>query len=169
MAQLRGRGAHRVGRRLYAKLAIHHDEGGGAITFLRKINADGFAGSFSWVLIFGYVLTNAVYTFTFGQYFGHIAGLGSWFPRVAGITIVALFIWLSLRGVGEAGDVEVFLVCFKLIELVGLAFMAYEGFQLLTYDYKDIDTPKKTLPRAVLSAIVVVIVVYIFIPRTGQR
>jgi amino acid transporter len=42
-------------------------------------------------------------------------------------------------------------------------FMAYEGFQLLTYDYEDINNPQKILPRAVLSAIVVVIVVYILV------
>jgi amino acid transporter len=42
-------------------------------------------------------------------------------------------------------------------------FMAYEGFQLLTYDYNDIDNPQKTLPGAVLSAIVVVIVIYIMV------
>jgi hypothetical protein len=41
--------------------------------------------------------------------------------------------------------------------------MAYEGFQLLTYDYEDIKTPQKTLPNAVLSAILVVIVVYIIV------
>ena len=40
-------------------------------------------------------------------------------------------------------------------------FMAYEGFQLLTYDYEDIDDAGRTLPRAVLSAIVVVIGVYV--------
>jgi hypothetical protein len=178
----------------YVKLATHYGEGGGAFTFLREINAEGFAGSLSWVLIVGYVLTNAVYAFTFGQYLGYVVGLGPWFPRMAGVAIVALFIGLNLRGVGEAGSVEVFLVWFKLVVLVGLAgwgltqwdprmlsqgvpdtgigaalfgaasvFMAYEGFQLLTYDYKDIDTPQKTLPRAVLSAIVVVTVVYIIV------
>lgn len=178
----------------YVKLAAHYGEGGGAFTFLREINAEGFAGSLSWVLIVGYVLTNAVYAFTFGQYLGHVVGFGAWFPRVAGIAIVALFIGLNLRGVREAGGVEVILVWFKLAVLVGLAgwglarwdppmlsqgvpdagigaalfgaasvFMAYEGFQLLTYDYKDIDTPQKTLPRAVLSAIVVVTAVYVVV------
>ena len=176
----------------YVRLATHYGEGGGAFTFLREIDAEGFAGSLSWVLIIGYVLTNAVYAFTFGQYLGHVVGLGAWFPRLAGVVIVALFIGLNLRRVGEAGGVEVILVWFKLAALVALAgwglarwdppmllqgvdntgigaalfgaasvFMAYEGFQLLTYDYEDIDTPKKTLPRAVLSAIVVVIAVYV--------
>lgn len=54
----------------YVKLADHYDEGGGAFIFLREINAEGFAGSLSWVLIVGYVLTNAVYAFTFGQCLG---------------------------------------------------------------------------------------------------
>ena len=135
-----------------------------------------------------------MYAFTFGQYLGHVTGFGPWFPRMAGIAMVALFIGLNLRGSGETGDVEVILVWFKLVVLVGLAgwgliqwdplmlsqsvpdtgigaapfgaasvFMAYEGFQLLSYDYKDIDNPQKTLPRAVLSAIAVVIVVYVIV------
>ncbi len=178
----------------YVKLAASYGEGGGAFTFLREINAKGFAGSLSWVLIVGYVLTNAVYAFTFGHYLGHVVGLGPWFPRAAAVAIMALFIGLNLRGVGEAGGVEIFLVWFKLAVLVGLAgwglaqwnppmlsqgvpdagigaalfgaasvFMAYEGFQLLTYDYDDISNPRKTLPRAVLSAIAVVIVVYVIV------
>ncbi len=178
----------------YVKLATHYGEGGGAFTFLREINAEGFAGSLSWVLIVGYVLTNAVYAFTFGQYLGYVVGLGPWFPRMAGVAIVALFVGLNLQGVGEAGGIEVVLVWFKLVVLVGLAgwglsqwnppmlsqgvpdagiwaallgaasvFMAYEGFQLLTYDYNDIENPQKILPRAVLWAIVIVIVVYIVV------
>lgn len=178
----------------YVKLAHKYGEGGGAFTFLREINAKGFAGSLSWVLIVGYVLTNAVYAFTFGQYLGNVVGLGPWFPRAAGVGIIVLFLALNLRGVGEAGGVEVVLVWFKLIILVGLAawglarwnpdmlsqgvpqagigaalfgaasvFMAYEGFQLLIYDYDDIADPQKTLPRAVLSAIVVVIGVYVLV------
>lgn len=178
----------------YVKLADYYGEGGGAFTFLREINAEGAAGSLSWVLIVGYVLTNAVYASTFGQYLGYVAGLGPWFPRVAAVAILIVFIGLNLRGVGEAGGVEVFLVWFKIAVLVGLAgwglaqwdppmlsrnvpdtgigaalfgaasvFMAYEGFQLLTYDYDDIDQPQKTLPLAVLSAIVAVIGVYIMV------
>jgi amino acid transporter len=178
----------------YVKLAAHYGEGGGAFTFLREVHAEGFAGSLSWILLVGYVLTNAVYAFTFGQYLGHVVGLAPWFARAAAVTIMVVFIGVNLRGVGEAGGVEVFLVWFKLIVLVGLAcwglahwsppmlsagvpetslraalfgaasvFMAYEGFQLLTYDYEDIDQPQRTLPLAVLSAIVVVIAVYVLV------
>ncbi len=178
----------------YVKLAEHYGEGGGAFTFLRKIHAEGFAGTLSWILIVGYVLTNAVYAFTFGEYLGHVVGLGTWFARTSAVAILMLFVGLNLKGVGEAGGVEIFLVWFKLVVLVGLAalglshwsvpmlsqgvpdgtlgstlvgaasvFMAYEGFQLLTYDYDDIDRPNRTLPRAVMSAVVVVIAVYILV------
>ncbi|MEE9402070.1 MAG: APC family permease, partial [Desulfobacteria bacterium] len=42
-------------------------------------------------------------------------------------------------------------------------FMAYEGFQLLAYDYHVIRNPRKTFPRAVMGAVVVVIVIYIIV------
>jgi len=178
----------------YSSLAVHYREGGGAFTFLREIDAEGLAGSLSWVLLAGYVLTNAVYAFTFGQYLGHVLDLGPWFARFAAVAIMAVFIGVNLRGVGEAGGVEVFLVWFKLAVLVGLAgwglahwdppmlsrgvpeagigialfgaasvFMAYEGFQLLTYDYEDIRSPERTLPLSIISSILVVIVVYVIV------
>jgi amino acid transporter len=176
----------------YVKLAKHYGEGGGAFTFLRKIDADGFAGGLSWVLIGGYVLTNAVYASTFGKYLGEVVGLGPWFPRVMAVTIVAAFVALNLRGAGAAGRVEVVLVWFKLVVLAGLAawglgrwdvpaisqgvtdagpltgladaasvFIAFEGFQWLTYDYDELNAPDKTLPRVVMSSIVVVTALYV--------
>jgi amino acid transporter len=75
----------------YVKLAPHYGEGGGAFTFLREIDEDGLAGSLSGVLIVGYVLTNSVYAFTFGQYLGQVVVLEPWFPRATGVAIIALF------------------------------------------------------------------------------
>ncbi|MGD8331599.1 MAG: APC family permease, partial [Acidobacteriota bacterium] len=129
-----------------------------------------------------------------GQYLRHVVGAGTLFARLAAVGIMALFVALNLRGVGEAGGVEIVLVWFKLFALVGLAamglarwdpqmlsrgvpdsgvvtalfgaasvFMAYEGFQLLAYDYEDIDRPDTTLPRAVLSAVVFVTLVYVVV------
>ncbi len=175
----------------YTKLASHYNVTGGAFAYLTEQGLPSFAGSLAWVLIVGYVLTNAVYAFTFGQYLAHVFGMGQWFARAAAVAILGFFTWLNLRGVGEAGGVEVVLVWFKMAVLVGLAawglsrwqpsllsrgaphagvgaiffgassvFMAYEGFQLLAYDVDDIADPRKTLPRAVLGAIAVVIVTY---------
>ncbi|MCB9284557.1 MAG: amino acid permease [Lewinellaceae bacterium] len=49
--------------------------------------------------------------------------------------------------------------------IVGAAtiFMAYEGFQLLSYDYEDIKNPQRNLPRATLTAVIAVIAVYVLV------
>lgn len=178
----------------YSRLAEQFGEGGGAFTFLREAHAENLAGNLSWILSIGYVFTNAVYAFTFGQYLGSALGVGPLATRLAAVLVVSIFVVINLKGVAEASGVEIFLVWFKLVVLVGLAlfgiarwnpamlsqgvphagisnalfgaaavFMAYEGFQLLTYDYEDIRNPNRILPRAVLSAIVAVMCVYVLV------
>lgn len=44
-----------------------------------------------------------------------------------------------------------------------LIFVAFEGFQLLTYDYDDIEDHRKNLPRAVYISIPAVAVIYMVI------
>ncbi|HMU46141.1 MAG TPA: APC family permease [Chitinophagaceae bacterium] len=49
--------------------------------------------------------------------------------------------------------------------IVGAAtiFMAYEGFQLLSYDYDDIRNPRKNMPKATISAVIAVMIVYVLV------
>ncbi|HQU61191.1 MAG TPA: APC family permease, partial [Saprospiraceae bacterium] len=178
----------------YSQLSIKYHESGGAFTFLNEINHKGIAGSLSWVLILGYVLTVSVYAFTFGHYVAHVFGWGSWFPRVLAFSIIAILTLVNLRGVGDASRVEIITVWGKLFVLLGLSvfgiiqwnpeqltagieakpwysaiigaatiFMAYEGFQLLSYDYDDIKEPDKTLPKATISAVIAVIFIYVLV------
>jgi len=178
----------------YSQLAIKYNEGGGAFTFLRKINHAGFAGSLSWILILGYILTLSVYAFTFGHYVSHVFNIGSWLPRVLALAVIAALTFVNLQGVGNASKVEIITVYGKLMVLLGLAvfgliewapdqltkgiepkpwhaamigagtiFMAYEGFQLLSYDYEDLKNPNKTLPKATLWAVISVILIYVLV------
>lgn len=178
----------------YSQLAIKYSEGGGAFTFLREINHKGFAGSLSWILILGYILTLSVYAFTFGHYVAHVFNMGSWLPRVLALGIIALLAGINLKGVGNASKVEIVTVYGKLFVLLGLSvygfvdwnseqltqgispkpwhmaiigagtiFMAYEGFQLLSYDYDDLDNPNKTLPKATIWAVISVILIYLLV------
>ena len=178
----------------YSQLSIKYKKSGGAFTFLNEINHQGIAGSLSWVLILGYILTISVYAFTFGHYVAHVFNFGSWFPRVLAFAIIAAIALVNLRGVGESSRVEIITVWGKLFVLLGLSifgiiqwspeqltagiepkswttaiigaatiFMAYEGFQLLSYDYEDIKNPVKTLPRATISAVIAVIFIYILV------
>jgi amino acid transporter len=178
----------------YSQLSIKYKKSGGAFTFLNEINHQGMAGSLSWILIIGYILTISVYAFTFGHYVAHVFNLGSWFPRVLAFIIIAALALVNLRGVGESSRLEIITVWGKLFILLGLSifglvqwspeqltagiepkswttaiigaatiFMAYEGFQLLSYDYEDIKNPTKTLPRATISAVIAVICIYILV------
>lgn len=178
----------------YSQLSIEYKKSGGAFTFLNEINHKGIAGSLSWVLILGYILTISVYAFTFGHYVAHVINLGSWFPRILAFSIIAALALVNLRGVGESSRLEIIIVWGKLFVLLGLSifgiiqwspeqltagiepkswsttiigaatiFMAYEGFQLLSYDYEDIINPTKTLPRATISAVIAVIFIYILV------
>ena len=178
----------------YSQLSIKFNEGGGAFTFLREINHRGFAGSLSWILILGYILTLSVYAFTFGHYVAHVFNAGAWLPRVLALVIIAALTLVNLRGVGNASRVEIITVYGKLLVLFGLAiyglvawapeqltsgieakpwhaaligsatiFMAYEGFQLLAYDYDDLQNPNHTLPRATIWAVISVILIYVLV------
>jgi len=178
----------------YSQLSIKYKKSGGAFTFLNEIDHEGIAGSLSWLLILGYILTMSVYAFTFGHYVSYIFNLGSWFPRILAFSIIAVLALVNLRGVGDLSRVEIITVWGKLFILLGLSifgildwnpeqltsgieaksvsnaivgaatiFMAYEGFQLLSYDYEDIKEPEKTLPRATISAVIAVIGIYILV------
>lgn len=178
----------------YSQLSTKFEESGGAFAYLNEINHEGIAGSLSWVLIIGYILTMSVYAYTFGQYVAHVLDLGSWLPRILAVAIIASLVIVNLRGVGDSSRVEIITVWGKLFVLLALAafglahwepaqmtkgidpkpwsmaivgaatiFMAYEGFQLLSYDYDDIKNPRKTLPRATISAVIAVIIIYLLV------
>lgn len=178
----------------YSQLSLKYNEGGGAFTFLREIEHKGFAGSLSWILILGYILTLSVYAFTFGHYVAHVINAGRWLPRFLAFAVIATFTFVNLKGVGNTSRVEIITVYGKLFVLLGLAvfgimkwapeqltqgispkpwhaaiigagtiFMAYEGFQLLSYDYDDLRKPNKTLPKATLVAVISVIIIYLLV------
>ncbi len=175
----------------YVKLANKFNESGGAFTYLREVNKDGVAGSLSWLLLLGYVLTMAVYAFAFGHYLSYSFNGSALITRLCAIGIMTALISLNLMGVTKTKKVEIVIVSLNLIALIGLAvigfmnwdlvklvsgieprplwsvpigaasiFMAYEGFQLLTYEYDEIKKPEKILKPTILLAVVFVILIY---------
>ncbi|MBL3658161.1 APC family permease [Fulvivirga sediminis] len=105
----------------YVKLANKFEESGGAFEYLRDINLNGVAGSLSWLLVIGYVLTIALYAFAFGHYVTFAFNAGPWLTRVLAIGIVALMIFLNLMGAGKLAIVEIIIVWANLIALLILA------------------------------------------------
>jgi amino acid transporter len=184
--------------RAYARLALHSGRSGGPFAYLREEGHAAAAAWVAWLLIAGYVFALSVYAFTFGHYLAHALGAPAPAARLAGVGVLAAFLAVNLRGVAASGLTEDLIVAVKLlvlggISLVGLGmvsaerlspledkgllgvflgaaliFVAYEGFELLPYDYDDLDEPPRTLPRALYLSVVTVALVYVAVALASQ-
>jgi amino acid transporter len=182
----------------YARLALHAGRAGGPFTYLREEGHARAATWVAWLLIAGYVFALAVYAFTFGHYLSNVLGAPALFARVSGVGILALFVAVNLRGVTTSGLTEDVVVVVKLAVLTGIAavgigmlsphrlspldnqgllgvflgaaviFVAYEGFELVPYDYDDIREPRRTVPRALYLSVAVVALVYVSVTLASQ-
>ncbi|MBU6997951.1 MAG: amino acid permease [Theionarchaea archaeon] len=177
----------------YSRLTLSFNQAGGSFLFVEKIAGPRVSGTLGWFLLLGYIFTMSLYSYTFGAYAGTLLGLDPAFNGYLGGGIVAFFAVINLLGVRESGLSEDILVYAKLSILIvvaavgfltvrqeeafpileysmsrvvtaaALVFVAYEGFQLLTYDFEDIDHPRRNLPRAIWISIPVVTAVYMTI------
>ena len=182
----------------YAGLARKTGGSGGPDTFLRAQGHPELAATTSWFLVLGYVLALAVYAFTFGHYVESVTGGGAVVARVGAAGVLALFLVINVRGVGASSLTEDAVVFVKLLVLAlvaaiglgswstarlepvanlgwggvlvgaGSIFVAYEGFELLAYDYDDIEEPDRTLPRALYLSVGVVVAVYVIVTIGSQ-
>jgi len=183
----------------YVVLSNKFQESGGAFRYLREINKNKLAGSLSWLLVLGYILTISVYAFAFGHYLSNAIHGGPWLMRLFAIIIVGGLVALNLMGVTKTKMVEIIIVSGNLLALIALAvyglinwhgiqlnagieirsiwaapigaasiFVAYEGFQLLSYEYDEIKSPKKILKPTILSAVAFVIGGY-SVNRVGRK
>jgi amino acid transporter len=182
----------------YAGLARRSGRSGGPYAYLREAGHPGAAALTSWYLVLGYVLALAVYAFTFGHYLARALGGGDLAARAVSVAVLGLFLLVNARGVGASRITEDSVVLTKIVVLAGIAaiglaawspgrlspladdgylgvllgaasiFIAYEGFELLSYDYEAIERPRTTLPRALYISVVVVITVYVVVTLGSQ-
>ncbi|MFT7034778.1 MAG: amino acid transporter [Cyclobacteriaceae bacterium] len=52
---------------------------------------------------------------------------------------------------------------FSILIVASLTFVAYEGFQLVIHAMDEMSNPEKNIPRAIYSAIVLTIIIYVVI------
>ena len=182
----------------YAGLARRTGRSGGPDLFLRDAGHPELAAITSWILVLGYVVALAVYAFTFGHYLESVTGGGQMVARLASAAVVAVFLVVNIRGVGASSLTEDAIVLIKLLILVtisgigmwswssarlepltdigiggvlvgaGSIFVAYEGFELLSYDYDDIERPDRDLARALYLSVAVVAAIYVLVTLGSQ-
>lgn len=187
-----------------AALTVEKDEPGGIYSFLRDLKFTTLAKWSAWVLLAGYVLTCAVYAYTFGAYLGHAMGGPGWLPPAMAAAAIISMTAINLLGAGQAAGVEIAIVVIKLLILAALAafglsqfdvvklsipqqpgilgvvvgaasvFMAYEGFELIAYDYDEMEDRKaimkRIMPLAIGSAALIYVLVSLAVPMlTGTK
>lgn len=182
----------------YAGLTARVGRSGGPFAALRDEGHATLGGWLLWLLVYGYMVAMAVYSFTFGRYAADAVGGGLWVARGCSVAVVVGFLTLNLRGVRLSSLTEDVVVGTKLvvlggIGLIGLAqfsaerlaplvqtgwgglflgaatvFFAYEGFELITYDRDDMDDPDRTTRRSLYLAVAIVAVVYVGVTLGAQ-
>jgi hypothetical protein len=182
----------------YAGLTERVGRSGGPFAALRDEGHPQLGGWLLWLLIFGYMVAMAVYSFTFGRYAANAVGSGLLVARVFSIAVVVAFLAVNLRGIRlssltEDGIVATKVVVLGSIAVIGMAqfsvdrltplldsgvgglflgaatvFFAYEGFELITYDRDDIKDPVRTMRRALYLSVAIVAAIYIGVTLGAQ-
>jgi amino acid transporter len=184
--------------RSWAGVTARAGSSGGPFDHLREHGHQKLAGVLLWLLVFGYMVAMAVYSFTFGRYAANAFGASTWVARLLSIAVVVAFLGVNMRGVRVSSLTEDLVVLVKLlvlggIGLVGLAqfsadrlspldnagvtglflgaatiFFAYEGFELICYDRDDMHEPERTLPRSLYLSVAIVAAVYLCVTLGAQ-
>ncbi len=187
-----------VTARSYAGVTARSGRSGGPFGHLRAQGHAQLAGVLLWLLVFGYMVAMAVYSFTFGRYAANALDAPTWVARLLSVVVVVCFLAVNLRGVRVSSLAEDLIVFTKLVVLFGIAivgvaqfsssrlspladsgvtglllgaatvFFAYEGFELISYDLDDMERPARTLPRALLLSVLIVVAVYVTVTIGAQ-
>ncbi len=174
----------------YAALASIFPEDGGGYLFARRMLGDypGFLAG--WAMYVSTLIGTAFVLLGFGIYLNLLLGINL-DPRLGAIAAVILLTALNLRGLSEAGKLEVGLVVTKVailillviaglihiqhtsfmpfiphvaggvVEGITMVFFAYIGFQVVSQMGGEIKESSKAVPTAILASIGIVAAIYV--------
>ncbi len=176
----------------YAKLSVTYPSQGGTVEFLNRAFGEGFlTGSLNVLLWISYIVMLSLYSYAFGSY------AASFFPHaiqplyrhVFTTLIILLLTALNLMSAGVVGEVEEYIVAFKIAILMFfviagiwsiktgrffqhvppvsrlvaggmIIFLAYEGFELIANAAMDVEDVS-FLPKAYYTAVGFVVFLYV--------
>ncbi|HJH28439.1 MAG TPA: amino acid permease [Methanosarcinaceae archaeon] len=174
----------------YAALASIFPEDGGGYLFAKKMIGDypGFIAG--WAMYISLLIATSFVLLGFGIYLNLLLGINL-DPRLGALGAIVLLTALNLRGISEAGKLEVAMVVAKvsilILFIIGgviqiqrtsfepflsqgtggvfkgmtMVFFAYMGFQVISMMGGEIKESSKTVPKATLASIGIVTVIYI--------
>lgn len=178
------------------KLGARYPSAGGIAEYLIHGYGNGlFAGAMSVLMYAAALVSLSLVAKTFGTYGAQLmpGDAPAWLASVLSVGVMAVFVGINLRGSSSVGKLELAIVIFKFVVLVGLCvggltalhpallapstypvvgsilssvavtFFAYEGFRVITNAAEDVADPKRTIPRAITTAIVLVLGLYLLV------
>jgi APA family basic amino acid/polyamine antiporter len=172
----------------FAELAAFMPLEGGGYEFAHAL-VSPFAGFVSgWMWLFANLVSGAVVAIGFASYLAIVIPLPV--NLMAGVACLAI-VWVNYAGVKDSARVNdvlvvvkvVILIFFVIIGMFGLAsanftpfaphgiggimegaaliFFAYAGFSRVTMISEEVEDPKRTIPKAIILALVVSTVIYL--------
>jgi amino acid transporter len=108
----------------YIKMNQYVGDRGGAPTYFHDLFGETMlTGMMGWTLLFGYIVSMALYAYAFSSFFTKLFGRLAFnqIPIANGISIVVIgaFVGLNLMGAGSTGKAEDFLTFFKVAVIGG--------------------------------------------------
>ncbi|AWM13573.1 APC family permease [Flavobacterium sp. NRK F10] len=148
----------------YVKLGLYYKDEGATYSFFKRTYPDSHfsASIIGWFIIFGYISTLALYSFTFSSYALSAFGFGDviWARKAAAIFILGVFTLINVWSVNGMGKIEDIMVYTKLVILVAISFVLIQYgevdfntfLQNMAVDYKN---------STVLSVLIVASVTFV--------
>jgi amino acid transporter len=106
----------------YVKLALYYKDEGATYSFFKKTfpNSPFASSAIGWLVVFGYISTLALYSFTFSAYLGSMLPFNNsyWSNKLIAGGIISLFVIINIKSVKGMGKVEDWMVYTKLVLLL---------------------------------------------------
>ena len=176
----------------YVKLGVRYPSSGGAVTFMVRGYGDGLrAGTANVFMYFSYVIAIALYAQGFAGYAVTFWDIPSQFYAVGLVVLFTLINFVGGRMMGRVETIIVSIKITILVVFIasaaiamsdpsrlspvhwaappevlfgaGILFVGYEGFGLIANASGSMRNVSRELPRAVYSAVAIVIVIYILV------
>jgi amino acid transporter len=138
-----------------------------------------------------YILALGVYTFTAGHYLGRALGVGSLAIAGLELAMVSALVVLNVLAVNNPIALQIGAVWLQLVILAGVAiaglvdfrvdalgapgtlagviqaaaltFVAFEGFEMIAYDLRELRKPRRVMQRALPAAVIAVATAYVLV------
>ena len=95
------------------------------------------------------------------------------FVTMAKIVILAIFVGFGLELIFRRGDVSAAFTPFMpngwggVFKAMGLTFIAFQGFEVISQCSEEVKNPKKNIPKAVFLSLVIVVPIYVLVAITS--